>query len=91
MLGYVPHSIRGSLWGFTTFLPTGPAFSQCTACSSKVIQIYKEQGFELVKKVGENPKYLEDLTGLTDLLNDTSIMDSIIDLADDESITSLSE
>jgi hypothetical protein len=31
-----------------------------------------------VKKVGENPKYLEDMTGLTDLLNDTSLLDGVI-------------
>ena len=31
-----------------------------------------------MKKVGENPKYLEDMTGLTDLLNDTSLMDGVI-------------
>jgi hypothetical protein len=32
---------RGSLFGFTQFLPTGPAFPQCTACSSPVIQLFK--------------------------------------------------
>ncbi len=31
-----------------------------------------------MKKVGSNPKYLEDMTGLTDLLNDTSLMDGVI-------------
>jgi hypothetical protein len=32
---------RGSVYGFSQFLPTGPAFSQCTACSSRVIQLFK--------------------------------------------------
>ncbi len=29
------------MFGFTQFLPTGPAFPQCTACSSPVIQLFK--------------------------------------------------
>jgi hypothetical protein len=33
--------IRGSVYGFSQFLPTGPAFSQCTACSNRVIQLFK--------------------------------------------------
>jgi hypothetical protein len=31
-----------------------------------------------VKKVGENPKHLEDMTGLTDLLNDTALLEGVI-------------
>jgi len=38
----------------------------------------KDEGFELVKKVGTCPKYLEDSTGLTELLSNTDIMDSVI-------------
>ena len=48
--------------------PTGPAFSQCTACSQPVLEALDQQGWELVKKVGEKPNHLEDLTGLTALM-----------------------
>ena len=83
-LGSVPHTLRGSLHAFTQVdqtrvdqlnlsqnpqvAPTGPAFSQCTACSPPVLKALKEEGWELVKKVGERPSYLEDLTGLTALM-----------------------
>ena len=40
--------------------------------------LFQSEGFELVKRVGENPRLLEDLTGLTDLLNSSDIMDSVI-------------
>ena len=32
---------RGSLHSFNQFLPTGPSFTQCTACSPTVTQLYK--------------------------------------------------
>jgi len=87
VLGTVPHTIRGSLHNFTQLTPTGPAFSQCTACSHKVLDLFKQDGFELIRKVGENPKYLEDITGLTELMSDTDLMDGVIDLADDDTFS----
>eukprot|EP00092_Neocalanus_flemingeri_P029015 GFUD01031500.1.p1 GENE.GFUD01031500.1~~GFUD01031500.1.p1 ORF type:complete len:680 (+),score=251.80 GFUD01031500.1:45-2084(+) len=87
VLGTVPHTIRGSLHNFKQFTPTGPAFSQCTACSPKVLDLFKKEEFELIRKVGENPKYLEDITGLTDLMSDTDLMAGVIDLADDDTFS----
>jgi len=87
VLGTVPHTIRGSLHNFTQLTPTGPAFSQCTACSPKVLELFKKEKFEMIRKVGENPKYLEDITGLTDLMSDTDLMAGVIDLADDDTFS----
>jgi len=87
VLGTVPHTIRGSLHNFTQLTPTGPAFSQCTACSPKVLDLFKHEGFELIRKVGDNPKHLEDITGLTELMSDTDLMDGVIDLADDDTFS----
>lgn len=86
-LGTVPHTLRGSLHAFTQVAPTGPAFSQCTACSPPVLEALDSQGWELIKKVGEKPSHLEDLTGLTALMQDSSLMDGVIDLADDDCIS----
>ena len=66
-LGPLPHSIRGSLNGFTQMSITGQAFSQCTACSRCVVDAYTERGHDLVIDAINNPKFLEDLTGLTAL------------------------
>ena len=87
VLGSVPHTIRGSLSGFTQFTPVGPAFSQCTGCCDKVRDTLKTEGWEMVRKVMESPKYLEDLTGLTDLMNDEDLMGGVIDLADDDTFS----
>ena len=87
VLGSVPHTIRGSLSGFTQVTPVGPAFSQCTGCSAKVLDSLRSEGWEMVRKVMESPKYLEDLTGLTDLMNDEDLMSGVIDLADDDTFS----
>jgi len=88
VLGSIPHSIRGWLHDFSQICPTGPVFHQCTACSPLVLELFAKDGFELIRKVGDNPQYLEDVTGLTLLKNDTDLMDGVIDLDDDESISS---
>ena len=66
-LGLVPHSIRGFLSTFDNLLIRGPAFDSCSACSEKVIQAYEENGWEFVKKALGDKKYLEDLSGLTEV------------------------
>jgi len=91
VLGSVPHTIRGWVSDFSQMTPTGQAFSQCTACSPPVLERIKEDGFEFVKKVGESPQYLEDITGLTSLKQDSSLLEDVIDLDDDESVSMSSE
>ena len=87
VLGSVPHTIRGSLHGFTQVTPLGPAFSQCTGCSDQVLSTLRSEGWEMVKRVMESPKYLEDLTGLTDLMSDADLMAGVIDIADDDTFS----
>ena len=41
---------------------------------------FREEGFELVRKVGDNPKYLEDVTGLTELMQVLSFFSSLTSL-----------
>ena len=41
---------------------------------------FREEGFELVRKVGDNPKYLEDVTGLTELMQVMSLFSSLSSL-----------
>ena len=40
-----------------------------------------------VLKVMDSPKYLEDLTGLTDLMSDADLMAGVIDIADDDTFS----
>ncbi|XP_063577952.1 ubiquitin-like modifier-activating enzyme ATG7 isoform X10 [Pongo abelii] len=86
-LGLVPHqslaqctwirfckqaAIRGFLSRFDNVLPVSLAFDKCTACSSKVLDQYEREGFNFLAKVfNSSHSFLEDLTGLTLLHQET--------------------
>merc|ERR1712192_61906 len=67
-LGVVPHQIRGSVAGFTQTLFDAPCFPRCTACSTAVVAKYRDDRDGFLTAVFDDPKTLEDATGLTDLL-----------------------
>ena len=67
-LGVVPHQIRGSVAGFTQTLFDAPSFPRCTACSEKIVKMYRDDRDAFLSRVFDDPKTLEDATGLTELL-----------------------
>ncbi|XP_053577068.1 ubiquitin-like modifier-activating enzyme ATG7 isoform X2 [Bombina bombina] len=85
-LGLVPHQIRGFLSRFDNVLPVSLAFDKCTACSSKILEQYEKDGFLFLAQVfNSSHSFLEDLTGLTLLHQETQAAE-IWDLSDDEVI-----
>lgn len=83
-LGLVPHQIRGFLSRYHTILPASQAFDKCTACSAVVLKHYKEHGFAFLLKVFNEPNnFLEDLTGLTQLHQQTHDME-VWEMSDDD-------
>lgn len=53
-------------------------FSICLFIFQQILQVltkYVEEGFPFLLRVFNIPKYLEDLTGLTKLMEDTKILD----------------
>merc|ERR1712226_134724 len=82
-IGIIPHQIRCFLSRFHTVLPGTCAFDKCTGCSPLVIEAYEKEGFKFLLNVFNIPKYLEDMTGLTELQN--SIVDyDIEELSDSD-------
>jgi ubiquitin-like modifier-activating enzyme ATG7 len=71
ILGHLPHQLRGSLFNFQNLLIHGPAYDRCTACSATVIDAYRSQGFEMVKRACNDEAYLRGLTGLDKLYDAT--------------------
>lgn len=67
LLGIIPHSIRGFLSTFSHVLPATRRYQKCIACSSIILDEYKNNGFEFLLNAFNSSKYLEDLTGLTEL------------------------
>ncbi|XP_036387035.1 ubiquitin-like modifier-activating enzyme ATG7 isoform X1 [Megalops cyprinoides] len=85
-LGLVPHQIRGFLSRFDNVLPASLAFDKCTACSPIVLDHYEREGFQFLSKVfNSSHSFLEDLTGLTLLHQETQAAE-IWDMSDDESV-----
>ena len=65
--GLVPHQIRGQLGSFSTIQLTGERYEQCTACSKVISDLFEKQGTEFLVKALSTPEYLENVTGLTKL------------------------
>lgn len=66
-LGEVPHTIRGFLSNWNNMKIRGPSYSQCSACSNKVLQAYRGDGWEFVKKALNDKDYVSELSGLAEL------------------------
>lgn len=71
--GILPHQVRGSIFSTMTLL--GHSSSSCTACCSKVIAEYRKRGMDFVLQAINQPTYLEDVTGLTELMKSASAFD----------------
>ncbi|WVN87646.1 E1-like protein-activating enzyme Gsa7p/Apg7p [Cryptococcus depauperatus CBS 7841] len=83
-LGTVPHQLRGNLHGWQNHAVTGRAYDRCTACSERVLKIYREQGINLLHKVFNEKDYLEKLTGLDELHRESEKALEAMDEWDDE-------
>jgi ubiquitin-like modifier-activating enzyme ATG7 len=67
VLGILPQQIRGDLGTFATNCMYGTAFERCTGCSEKVEKAYVADRESFLLQVCNNPDYLENLTGLTQM------------------------
>ncbi|XP_054163374.1 ubiquitin-like modifier-activating enzyme ATG7 [Oppia nitens] len=82
-LGLVPHQIRGFLSRFQQMMITSERFTKCSACSQPIINAYNEMGFEFLLNAFNDSNYIEEITGLTQLHNETNLED-IWCLSDDD-------
>nr|QDA69641.1 ubiquitin-like modifier-activating protein ATG7 [Crassostrea gigas] len=87
-LGLVPHQIRCFVSRFQQVLPACKAFDKCTACSKTVIEQFRRDGFDFLRRAFNDPSYLEDLTGLTQMHQET-LDAEVWGFSDDEECSSM--
>jgi ubiquitin-like modifier-activating enzyme ATG7 len=66
-LGIVPHQIRGFLSNFQNMIISGKSYDCCSACSPKVVEAYKKNGWEFVKRALTEKDYVTELSGLAEV------------------------
>ena len=66
-LGVAPHQVRFFQKFFRPLLLGARRFTHCTACSTPVLQAYRERGYRLVEDVGRDPRAAEELSGLAEM------------------------
>jgi len=84
ILGLVPHQLRGSLARFNNLLVTGAAYERCTACSEIVIVEYERKGFNMLIEAFNDAMYLERLTGLDKMKEQTDAVLDDVEWASEE-------
>ncbi|KNC81846.1 hypothetical protein SARC_05851 [Sphaeroforma arctica JP610] len=65
-------------------MPVGRAYDRCTGCSRKVVEMYKERGFQFLLDAFNSPTYLEDVTGLTEMKAQMEEVDFDMDLSSED-------
>ncbi|KAL1999893.1 hypothetical protein VTN02DRAFT_3849 [Thermoascus thermophilus] len=66
-LGLVPHQIRGFLSNFTNMSVVGKSYDCCSACSDKIVNAYRQDGWEFVERALNDKGYVEELSGLKEV------------------------
>ncbi|KAG6908597.1 hypothetical protein DXG01_004000 [Tephrocybe rancida] len=84
VLGLVPHQLRGFLAQFRNVPIIGAAYDRCTGCSETVIRAYETEGFDMMLKAFNDPKYLPQLTGLDKLYDEGEAALESVDWDEDD-------
>lgn len=66
-LGLVPHQIRGFLSTFSNISVAGRSYDCCSACSDKIVDAYRKDGWDFVQKAINDKEYVEELSGLKEV------------------------
>ncbi|XP_044717175.1 thiF family domain-containing protein [Hirsutella rhossiliensis] len=66
-LGLVPHQIRGYVSTFQNLVIRGHSYDCCSACSPKILDAYRKDGWDFVKRALQERDYVAELSGLAEL------------------------
>ena len=83
-LGIVPHQIRGFLSTFSNMNIIGKSYDCCSACSDKILDTYKTEGWGFVQKALNEKDYVEELSGLKDVQRAAEEAEADIDFSEED-------
>lgn len=83
-LGLVPHQIRGYVSNFQNIIIRGQSYDCCSACSPKILEAYRKDGWDFVKKALEEKNYVAELSGLAEVQRRAAELDDQLDWDEDE-------
>lgn len=66
-LGLIPHQIRGFLSTFQNMSIAGKSYNCCSACSDKIVDAYKADGWTFVQQALNEKGFVEELSGLAEV------------------------
>lgn len=83
-LGLVPHQLRGFLSSFHTMHVVGQPYPQCSACSDAVVDAYKKDGWEFVRRALTEKGWVEEISGLAEVQRRAEELDAEVDWEGEE-------
>lgn len=83
-LGLVPHQIRGYVSTFQNIVIRGQSYDSCSACSPKILEAYRNDGWGFVRRALLEKEYVAELSGLAEVQRRAEEMSNAIDWEDDE-------
>ena len=66
-LGTVPHQLRGYMSTWQTIQVKGKAYDCCSACSPAILDAYRKDGWEFVKRAINEKGFVEEVSGLAEV------------------------
>ncbi|KAG6104513.1 Autophagy protein 7 [Claviceps sp. LM219 group G6] len=83
-LGLVPHQIRGYVSTFQNMVIRGQSYDCCSACSPKILEAYRANGWQFVKRALQEKDYVAELSGLAEVQRRAEEMAGDIDWEEDD-------
>lgn len=83
-LGLVPHQIRSYLSTWETNVIRGGSYAACSACSPVILDTFRRDGWEFVKKALMEKEYVAELSGLAEVQRQAEKMAAQVEWEDEE-------
>lgn len=90
-LGLIPHQIRGFLTNFDNLMIRGSSYDCCSACSPKVLDAYRNSGWDFVKRALNEHGFVEELSGLAEVQRKAEEAERAMEVVEDEDDESIGE